>query len=224
MQRLIGVVCVAIIITTPGCAGFGFLAHLVGAGEKIPASYKLADRPTAILVDDPDNALGAPALPGVIANNIRHNLQKQGVLKTASFITQDAVRDLAKQLDKQFPITPIDTLGHRLGADQVIHVEIESATLYAHTRQVTRPICAVRVKVIDVVHHKRLFPPTNALTDTSHTPPGHHVQVSLNYNAADVGGPGLEAMLAQHLAEQTGKKVAKLFYDHHKPPPGQKIK
>ena len=72
MQRLIGVVCVAIIITTPGCAGFGFLAHLVGAGEKIPASYKLADRPTAILVDDPDNALGAPALPGVIANNIRH--------------------------------------------------------------------------------------------------------------------------------------------------------
>ena len=213
-----------LLLATPGCAAGGFLAHLFGGGSAIKAEYTLENRSTAILVDDPERMLGAPALPGVVANNVRHALEKNAALETASIVSQDEVNRLASRLGDEFAVTPIDEIGRHLGADQVIHVEVQTASVYAFSGQVTRPRCSVRVKVIDVVNRKRLFPDTTAYVDSTFTPPGHLVQVEMEYKALDDGGSGQLTMLAQQLAQRTGRRVAELFYDHAAPEPGEMIK
>lgn len=126
-------------------------------------------------------------------------------------------QDLAKM--------PVDDLGRLAGVEQVIFVEVESASLYHETRQVQKPQASVTVKVIDVVERERMFPPAPKLHDSSHTPPGHLVLIKLRYDGTDdSGGRGTEAVLRQQLAEEVGKKVAQVFYDHSKPQPGRTIK
>ena len=208
----------------PGCAAAGFVAHLFGGGSQVQAVYELEDRATAVLVDDPTRALGAAALPGVVANNVTHHLEEQEVLKTARIVPQGEVHRLAKQLGEDFAITPIDQIGRSLGAAQVIHVEIESATLYEHSRQVTHPRSAVSVKVIDVEHRKRLFPVGGTAVDPSYTPPGHFLQIAMEVQGVDESSRGMETLMLQQLAEETGRRVAELFFDHSKSEPGSMIK
>ena len=65
MRYLNLLLCGACLLAAPGCAGGGFLAYLFGGGESIPAAYFLEDRPTLVLVDDPNSVLGSASLPGV---------------------------------------------------------------------------------------------------------------------------------------------------------------
>lgn len=214
----------------PGCAGGGFLSYVFGAGEIIKAKYKLQDRDTLILVDDPNRRLGSSTMPAVVSNNVKHHLQGQqentkDFMPGAKFLTASDLSDLHRTHGQNLAKMPIDDIGRLAGVDQVIYVEVESASLYHQTRQVTKPQAMVSVKVIDVVERKRLFPPGPKLEDSSHVPPGFPVKVTMRYDGTDdSGGRGSEAVLRQKLAEETGKKVAEVFYDHNKPQPGRNIK
>ena len=213
-----------------GCAGGSFLAYIFGAGESIPAKYKLQDRDTLILVDDPDYRLGAPHMTNVVANNIRYHLQNQRdadskFMPTAKLVTLSDLTTAGRLTDQNLSKMTIEDIGSLAQAKQVIYVEVESASLYHETRQVTKPKASVTVKVLDVVERKRLFPAPPKMADSRITPPGYPVVVQLRFDGVDdSGGRGMETVLNQHLAEETGKKVAQVFYDHSKPPPGRSIK
>lgn len=229
-RALTWITLLAISLPLTGCAGGGFLSYVFGAGEGIPPKYNLEDRDTLILVDDPDRRLGPGTMPAVVSNNIKHHLQGQrdkddDFMPTARLVTMSDLGDLTRRHGQALDKMPIDDIGRLADVEQVIYVEVQSASIYHESRQVSKPKASVTVKVLDVVERKRLFPPPPPLQDSSHTPPGHPVSFEMRYDGVnDSGGRGGEAVLRQQLAEETGKKVAQVFYKHYKPPPGRNIK
>ena len=58
-------------VSLGGCAIIGFVG---GFFEKVPAQYKLPDKPTLVLVDDPNGRFGDGALAMYIANEVGNAL------------------------------------------------------------------------------------------------------------------------------------------------------
>ncbi len=225
MPLLALLVCSAVLLL-PGCAGPGFVADFITGDENIEKRYQLPDERTAVVVDDPNRAMGAGVLVNVVANNVVYNLKnaKEPALLTAEIVPPAEVMALRTKLgEKEFNVTPIDRLGRMLGAEQVIYVQIESATLGEIGRTVYKPELVATVKVVDAVNSARLWPEGGTLIDSSAPPPGFNLIVKMDYEGTDHGGRGLEALLAQRLAERAGRDVARLFVDWKKPPPGSTI-
>jgi hypothetical protein len=206
-----------------GCAGLGFIGRLMKDFTPVPAVYELKDQPTLVIVDDPNNSLGSLSLAVTVANLIAHHLQENEVISTPA-ITQAKLHQRAQSLDDDYQQTPIGQVGQMLGAAQVIHVRIESATL-GREGTVFRPRCVVQVKLIDVVNRKRLFPPADTLVDSSMVQPDHRVTVNVEPQNIDRSNRGrsYEMLMAQALVQRVGLDVAQLFYEHKQTPVGHLI-
>lgn len=209
----------ALILT--GCTEPGFVAHVLTGEPKVPAKYTLMPRPTLVIVDDPHNALGDPNYPAVVATNVGFHLHKNNALDASDkegqasphIISQDRLSELATRMGDRYPTTPIDRIGARLNAEQVIYVYVRSVKLqvagaYYH------PVAGVEVKVIDVAEGKRLFPKPGEYDDPQTTPPGHFMSVEMKRQTIDTNRRHAGSMLARSLAERIGQEVAQLFYKH----------
>lgn len=215
----------AMLIASAGCEVVGLFASM--GGEKVKAAYNLPERTTLVVVDDPTQQFPSPVLAGVVASNAGFHLE-QNVLKPNAkqpgslVVSQRVLAAIRAQLDDQYASTPIDTLGKLAKADQVIYVLIESAKLQT-APNVYRPTALARVKVIDVAKGTRLFPEPRPFPDPAAPPPGHPVRVQMSASTGDPSGRGLDAMLSHNLAEELGKQIAQVFYDHKKPEPGHTL-
>ena len=222
LQRAVPILWIVLLTaSTSGCAGGGFFGYLLTGKDAIPKKYALPDRTTLVLVDDPDHLLGGPSSANRVASNVAYYLkegetkkaEEQG-LPTAKIISIDEINALRADMgDKTWHLTPIDQLGKKLGADQVIYVRIDTATLGAINQKVYRPKATCTVKVIDAIHSTRLWPEVGTLIDSSQAPPGHAMRVNMQYDGTDRGGQGHESILVQELCESIGRDVARLFYD-----------
>ncbi|MEM9420795.1 MAG: hypothetical protein AAGA25_17345, partial [Planctomycetota bacterium] len=114
--------------------------------------------------------------------------------------------------------------GRRLGAEQVIHVKINSARFHVFDT-LNRPEASIEVKVIDVVESKRAWPESPALPDPENTPPGHMIFIKDNYESRDSRyvGDSTPDDLARRLADDAGLKVARLFYKWQRDAPGSSL-
>jgi len=196
-----------------GCTEPGFLAHVLTGPAKVPAKFTLEPRPTLVVVDDPTNLLGDRNYPAVVAANVGFHLEKNEALDPTMIISQDRLSTLAAQLGDRYPTTPIDRIGARLKAEQVIYIYIRTVKLqvagaYYH------PVAGVEVKVIDVTDGKRLFPKAGQYDDPQTTPPGHMMSIEMKRQTIDPDRRHAPAMLARGLAERVGWEVAQLFYKH----------
>ena len=206
----------------PGCIAADLFGALAG-DRKVPARHELADRPTLVFVEDPDDALGSRSLRHVVAANVGHHLVQKKVL-SAEPVSPRRVSQLAEELGSEFDRLAIDEVGRRLGAEQVIHVLIESATLEYHAAMVLRPRARAQVRVIDAVAGRRVFPAVTGFQGPGAPPPGEPVTVQMQHR----GSPedqrrGRDPLLHRALAERLGLQVARLFFDHRLPERGEGI-
>lgn len=195
-----------------GCEVVGFVAQGI-VGDKSKIAHKLADVPTVVLVDDPNNQLAGAA--GVLAERVGYDLVEHKVLKAQHVVSSFKVRDLQARLGEGFYKSPIDQIGRELGAEQVIHINVEDAGIVADPG-VVQPTGTVAVKVISVTDAKRVFPadaPSRDMTGVEMSRRGYPVSVSLkHYMGLQGGETGERTVLARRLADQMGIEVARLFY------------
>lgn len=218
-------------LTAAGCEGPGFLAYVITGPGKVKARYTLEHRPTLVIVDDPNRALGDPNYPTVVGANVGFQLKHNQALPESLVVSQDRLLSLAARMGDDYATTPIDRIGARLDADQVIYILVRSMNMQLAPGYY-KPTAVVEVKVIDTPTGKRLFPkpgtyPNPQQTPPGHTPPGHTppghtppgqiLSVEMKRQALDPGRRHAESMLARRLAERIGLEVAQLFYDHDRP-------
>lgn len=211
----------AAILALPGCNIVGFFAG-AAMPTKVPARYQLDPaRPALVLVDDPRQQLGGPAMTAAVAGRIGFELTERRA--AGPIVEQRRLADLASVDPQTFARMPLDAVGRAVGAGLVIHVVIE-ATEVGPEPGIIQPAALVWVRVIDAEHRRRLFPPlddsaaggTRAQQDR-----GLSMTIKLRGFTTDDGDPAKRSALAQRLADKIGLEVARLFYEYEKDPPGQ---
>lgn len=200
------------LLCLPGCEVAGFVAQGI-VGDRSKIAHELEDVPTVVLVDDPNNQLAGAS--GVLAERVGYDLVEKNVLKKQHLVSSFKVRDLQARLGEAFYKSPIDQIGRELGAEQVIHVNVEEAGLIADPG-VVQPTGTVAVKVISVTDARRVFPadaPSRDMSGVEMSRRGYPVSVSLkHYMGLQGGETGERTVLARRLADQMGIEVGRLFY------------
>ena len=159
-----------------------------------------------MLVDDPNRELRNPTLSNQIAHEIGFYLEQSEAV--TQIVPQSRVVSLRESLGRDFDATPVDEIGKRLDAEQVIHVEIESVTLRPDL-VLYHPKASVKVKLIDAVKSKRLFP-----ADTTGRDPGFTLHPELRPKIKERVSQNSSAVISQMLARRIARDVARLFHDY----------
>lgn len=203
-----------------GCEGVGLFGQAFKPKEK--ALYPIADRPTLVLVDDPTNALSDPSLNALMAANVGYHLQRER--RVTQLVPPESVYPMASELGKEFATMPVDEVGRRVGAEQVISVLIEGAQIHSQPG-VIRPMIAVRVKLIDARSGRRLFPAAGGadVADPLRSTRGHPVATQLFYRYGTDPNRGEVMQAVRRLAAKAGRDVARLFHDYREREPGQRF-
>ena len=132
------------------------------------------------------------------------------------FVPVQRLNALVAEMGDEYEHTAIDRIGRDPGAEQVVHVNVDSLSTGSDPGML-RPVATVTVKVIDAVEGKRLFP----VPRPAEGPRGLRLTVRSNYRRADNETRGDLVMVVQALAQMVGRDVAYLFYDHRPRQPGQ---
>jgi hypothetical protein len=201
----------------PGCEGVSFITQIFK--KQTPAVHKIDDRPTLVLVDDPQNNLGDPMWAGIVANSVAHRLKKDGAV--SNVIAHEKLYPIAERLGNEFYRTPADQLGREVGAQQVIVIFVQAAEFNAQPGTY-KPSMLTYVKLVDAAKGERIWPKVGPTTDESLAIKGHAVQSSLNYKISSDETTRGDAMVAmKKLCERAGRDVAWLFYNHSGRQPGE---
>jgi hypothetical protein len=218
--RVAVVAMVATVAALPGCAVGGILGEAFA--PKIKAKHKLASVPTLIMVEDRSLLLEDPDLTSFIASAIAADLRRQKALRGATIIKPSAVAKLRGEFDRAFETMAIDEVGQRVGASQVLYVNIRQVQLM-RAPGLYQPAAMAEVKVIDAVARKRVFPPRESAEGIATGPRGFAVVAELPPDAADTGDRAYEAALRQRLSRTLANEAAKLFYAHKPRQPGDRL-
>lgn len=195
-------------------AGCQFPAMLIAnmPQSKVPAEYEPKDRPTLVLVDDPQEQLPTGHLAKRVADEVADQLKREEVV--SRFIELDRLEALELEAE-DFDRWAIDEVGRRLGAEQVIYILVEEFE-FNETPQTYRPAGSMRVKVVDVETGERLYPEDDRR--------GRAVSDKLFYKQK-LGGDtrGEESLYGRSLALRLADQAAKLFYKHKPRPVGSEF-
>jgi len=205
-----------------GCWVIGIFLNTV-APEKVKPLYELQEVPTVVLVDDMRSLLANPNFTGEISERVIFDLTEEKVLKPEMTISSKRVRELEALLGEEYGQTSIDRIGRALGAEQVIHVNVEKVEITAEPG-VMHPQATVTVKVIDAKQVKRVFPSATASTNLPgdvESTRGHPVKTELRHRFSGEMNRGEERVMVQKLVDRIGMNVARLFYKHNKSDVGE---
>ncbi len=199
-----------------GCA-VPVVARALGGPETVKAVYELQDRKTLVFVqvdDAAEDLLGGAKLKAQIGDRTGDYLVNQEVL--TEFIPQMKVHELAADLGDKFERMPVNEIGRRLGAEQVILVTVKEAALRKHPG-LLEPTARTTVRVIEPWPYKRLFPVDELSPDDPRIqPPGHMVRTELPRRQNDILTPEETANWMTILAEGVAQDVSRVFYDWKK--------
>lgn len=215
---------VATLFGLTACEQGAVLVNAIQGPEKVEPLYVLPDVPTLVMVDDPKHLLNNPGLARQIATTAIHYLTFHEALPNATFIDPKELAKLEAQLGDRWSSTPIDEIGRRLGAEQVVYATINSARFH-FVDTLYRPEASIEVKVIRVADGKRIWPEAPALVDPQHMPQGHLIQMKENYQSRDSRyvGDSTPDDLARRLADEAGLRLARLFYQWQRDAPGSSL-
>lgn len=197
------VLCVGFAATAGGCnivAAGGYLAY---GPPKVSAQYELPDRKMVVFVDDRANRLPRSRLRREIAMSTTEELvNKQELITTA--ISPDAAIRAASAADIAGELLTIDEIGRSVGAEMVIYITIDAFSVTS-ADSMPRPICLMRVKVIDAMTGERMFPDT---------PGGIPINAQMNFKTEFAYAPDQLPRLEEDLARFSGLRASQLFWDH----------
>lgn len=203
-----------------GCAVGGILGEAFA--PKIRAEHELDPVPTLIMVEDRSLALDDPDLPAFIANAIAADLRRERALEGAKIIEPSAVARLMGEFGREFESMAIDEVGQRVGASQVLYVNIRRVRLL-RAPGLYQPAATAEVKVIDAVSRERVFPPQESAEGIATGPRGFPVLAELPPDAADTADRAYESAVRQKLSRALATEVAELFYPHKRRQPGDRL-
>lgn len=188
-----------------GCNIVAPAVVLLHGPPKTPAAYKLdPTRPTVFFVDDRFNRLPKRSMRLTIATTAQDVLLKQGALKDVIDARVALTRLSGEPADSP---TDIATLGKDVQAEVVVWIGVDGFG-FSPDGATFRPYANLRVKVVDCINTpSRLWP---------EDPPGKEIPVSLSerQGTSDQATPSEFAKSQETLAQECGRVIAELFYDH----------
>lgn len=200
--------CLALSLLLPlavaGCNIVGPAYIIIAGPPKTDAMHTLdKELKTVIFVDDQGSELDRRSLRTTISERIERELVAQKTVNT--LIASAAIQQVAMQ-DSAGNLSDNATLGKAVGADQVIHVLIESFSMT--TDQATfQPFASVFVRVVDARSGKRIWP--------TNEPNGYRLALQMPIKRAAVPKTASDLARAQEdLASNVGLAVSRLFYKH----------
>ena len=192
----------AIAIAT-GCNIVGPAFLLIHGPDKIPQQYELdKERPVVIFLDDREfNIPRWPTRERVSAAAERALLDSKAVARVLDSRAASAIVSGEPRGD----LMPISEVGRKMGAEVVIYVVPESFSMTTDGQSFS-PSSRLRVKVLDAIADKRLWPEERegyALTVTASTRQGTSPTDSATVREAE-----------NEFADLVGLRIAELFYSH----------
>lgn len=221
MQRLMVFGLLLSLLCLHGCNLVGGAAQVFSPPELVEARYKLPDKQTLIVVDDPNQLVQDVSTLRRIAVSARTALEAEKVV-TAGFVDQGELAALRAQLGPAYTSTSLAGLGITLEARQVIHAEVIGFQTNL-AGDVVRPAIALEVKVFDLDQRARVFP-AGADPDSGVDLGQSAYTVTTKLNAQDLTGvDAARAIAIRDLADTAGRDIARLFFDWRRPEPGSNL-
>jgi hypothetical protein len=193
-------------LALPACNILVPASYIVAGTGQAPAVYELPDKPTVVFVDDAKSVIAGPVnLRRIIGDKTSEQLMVHDVV-SVTISPRDAI-NAAREGTSDAPI-PAGEIGRKLGADQVIYVEM--AAFQPGDEFNPRPSAACWVRVLDVPTSSRVFPPPDSGEKA------HLVQIAPRevMTGGGSGGAASTRRKQELLAEQLGDELARLFYEH----------
>ncbi len=188
-----------------GCNIVGPAFVLIHGPEKIPAAYTLdKERSAVIFVDDRANNMPRRALRITLSAEAERLILKEELVKEM-ISGQSALAAAGAERDGS--LLSIADVGRSVSADQVIYVSIDEFTL-SPDGQSFLPSISMRVKVVDAINDKRLWPEDRN---------GHPLNVRLKAKGIIPSSSTERAKAEDDLARAAGEALAQLFFKHVKP-------
>lgn len=224
-----------------GCNFMAFTAFAIGGEPEVEKKFQLADLPTIVVVDDPNNLLGSQALTAVVATTTDYYLRKNDAFGLLAkweeqkpmfgdpppkpeppLLDQQLLYQVQTELGQKYEETSIARIGELAGAKQVVYVLI-TGVVYESAPGVYQPKATSEVKVLNLEKHERVFPPQqpfeSALTQGGPAP-GYQMSTELDVDISSTLSGRQPLTLQQKLARRIGLDVSRLFYDWKPPDPG----
>lgn len=217
------IICILVLCLSFGLYGCSWIVGAVSVvkpPEKIKAKYKLPDKPTLIVIDDPRGLVTNPSTLRRIASATRNVLEIEKVVVAGGFIGQDELAGYREELGEDYYRTSLAKLGIQLNAKQVIHAEVTGFQV-GIGGNVIQPAIAMNVKVFDLDERDRTFP--KGVDPATGVDTGVSVySLQSQMKARDLTGQGAARSIAvRDLADQAGRDVARLFFDWRVPAIGE---
>ncbi len=183
-------------------------AYIIGGQDKVPAQYALADRPTVVFVDDPNNLLPDRSLRRLIGDKIAQELMVRKLV-TTTISSADALA--VSRRESYGRKMAIDAIGRAVGAEQVVFVDMVAFSL-SPEGITPRPSGACQIKVIDATNRERLFPTEDG---TFRNTSGFPVQVAMReVSLEQYRTSSSRRRIREQLANEIAGQVTKVFYRH----------
>jgi hypothetical protein len=184
-----------------GCIIAGYAAHVYG-DPPVPARFVLGPHLTAIVVRDQPDPTGQTVEGEVLASEIEQNIKA----KNAGIIVPSVkTSDLRSSDPNKFETMTPQQIGHAVGAEQIIYVEVERSSVSAgEGNDMLKGQIAATVAVYEM-HGGTMLWPTDGSSGDSVT----YATPTLRANG-DVNSFNMRRNIYAGLAD----KVAKLFYTY----------
>lgn len=190
-------ICLAI---SPGCRIGGALSYKVFGPSKVPAKFVPAHEPTVVLVENYRNPAMTEFDADRIARDVGEDLMKN---KVATVIEQDKVHALREADPEKYRDMTIPTLGKKLGAKQVIYVDLLASNVEGDaSRNLVRGRADARVRVVDVETGHTIWPVDSQA--------GWPVGVQVPYAEAD---PSAASQVQGALLTSLSEQIGRLFHE-----------
>ncbi|MBM43913.1 MAG: hypothetical protein CMJ36_02725 [Phycisphaerae bacterium] len=193
-----------------GCNIVTPVAYVMHPEPQVKAEFTLSNVPTVIFLDDRKNRINPTRLRRIIADEATTVIMEEGLVSEQFMIAPRDAMIMARKQDRSGTIISLQKVGELVGAQQLIYVDVDQFAL-TYDGVTPTPQSISRVKVLDLVTGKRVFPspdgdnPSDYFTLNVEIPsPSPH-----GFNTAKVRNE-----LNDELALLTGERLAKLFYSY----------
>lgn len=198
------------VLSLGGCNIVGGAALLVGGPEKTPAVYELPEKTkTVVFIDDRASVVSNRATRQRIATTTEATMLEGGAV-TGDLVASESILRItaSERFGKPRGIAEV---GRDVGADTVIYATVDQFSLTQDGTSLS-PLAVLRVKVIKAADSTRLFPAA----------PQEWFTLEVKMPARPTGvakSAGEQARMEQELADETGKRLGRLFFKHVKNEP-----
>ncbi len=188
-----------------GCNILGPAYVLVAGPPKYDPLWDLErDRMHVIVIDDLRNRLPKRSLRTVASREAEDRILRRGLLPEDRLIPSSAAYALLSEETAREQMSIVD-MGRRLGAEVVIYITVDVWQL-SQDGVSASPIVGSRVKILDVVQNRRVWPSTEVGFMLRVEPDSLKGEMPVSY--------AQRSTLERNLAEQMGLAIAQMFYKH----------